>query len=37
VEGGTVEITSNAIDGNDALTERFLSMSLADGATRKWN
>lgn len=37
VEGGTVEITSNAIDGNDALAERFLSVSLADGATVKWN
>lgn len=37
VEGGTVEITSNAIDGNDALAKRFLSVSLADGATGKWN
>lgn len=33
VEGGEVDVTSNTVDGDDALAQQFLSVALADGAT----
>lgn len=36
VEGGTFDIASNDINGNAALAERFLSVSIAGGAAGKF-
>lgn len=33
VEGGNVDVTSNVVDGDDALSQQFLSVAIADGAT----
>lgn len=32
-EGGNVDVTSNVLDGDDALSQQFLSVAVADGAT----